>query len=193
MSTVCSTVRCDDCELESQRSAEKPSLLNSVLGENLEDLHHPSDDHVELECQYSVRQSGCRKEKDTSIGTSTNCSAACGSLSTLRDLGHFGNLLGKRRIEVQERSNQLVPPWARRRRAAPRCAAGPVPVAPAAHPDRVARTRRALPRTTGRAPAGGEVVPDHGRDVQLVPLPRSWPAYVRVGLCARSIATVSRS
>ena len=47
---------------------------------------------------------------------------------------------------------------------------------PAAHPDRVAGNFRALPRTAGRAPVGEEVVPELGRDVQLVPPPRSWPA-----------------
>ena len=47
--------------------------------------------------------------------------------------------------------------WVRRRRAARRCTAGPSPAAPAAHPDRVAGNRRALPPgTAGRAPAGEE-------------------------------------
>ena len=57
-------------ELEYQRSARQPKLLNSVRGENLEDdAHH----HAELECHRSVRQ------KPGSVGTSTNCSARCGS------------------------------------------------------------------------------------------------------------------
>ena len=37
------------CELECQRSAGT-TLLNSMLGETLEDLHHLQDDHEVLEC-----------------------------------------------------------------------------------------------------------------------------------------------
>ena len=73
-------------------------------------------------------------------------------------------------------------------------------MAPAAHLDRVAQNPRTLRRKTARrAPVGDEVVPELGRDVQLVPLPRSWPASVSVrgavwwSLSARSIATVSRA
>ena len=40
-------------ELECQRSAPQP-LLNSVLGENLEDLHHLPADPEELEFQRSA-------------------------------------------------------------------------------------------------------------------------------------------
>ena len=40
---------------------------------------------------------------------------------------------------------------------------------------------RALPHTAGRALVGEEVELELGRDVQLVPPPRSWPASVSVG------------
>ena len=66
-------------------------------------------------------------------------------------------------------------PWAPRRQSAPRCAAGPAPVAPAAHPDRVAGNRRAPPRTAGRAPAeeeGASVVVT--RCAPRAPPPRPW-------------------
>ena len=39
---------------ECQRSAQEPTLLNSVLGENLEDLHHTPNDHAEMECKCSA-------------------------------------------------------------------------------------------------------------------------------------------
>ena len=81
-----------------------------------------------------------------------------------RDLGHFDNLFGDHSVEEREYVHQFGPPSAaqvhrgsapreRSRQAAPRCAAVPAPAAEAQQKPRAA-TRRALPRTTGRALAG---------------------------------------
>ena len=82
---------------------------------------------------------------DTTVGTSTNCSAVCGSLRTLREQRDdeiFGTAITCSGIGVSRCKSEATScpicarecpesePWARRRRAAPRCAAGPAPVAP---------------------------------------------------------------
>ena len=62
--------------LECQRSARPPALENCVTGANLEDLRHTPDADLYLECEMSMLCSAvrCREEKDTTVGTSTNCS-----------------------------------------------------------------------------------------------------------------------
>ena len=70
-------------ELECQRSAPQE---RKNQGESLEDLRKLHDHHAELECQRSAN------EGDETVGTSTSCSASCGSLQKRRD-GMFSRMI----------------------------------------------------------------------------------------------------
>ena len=93
----------------------KTSLLNSVLGENLEHAacHHNS---AELECRRSARRSAKRcAVGDSTVGTSTICSAVCGSGIGEREghgqheiLGHFDNLHGHRALRNPQGIQHVV-------------------------------------------------------------------------------------
>ena len=124
-------------------------------------------------------------KKDTIVGTSTNCSASCGAMSTLRECQDEGEILGTsitcsgiwksrcRHTSPAAQEYRGSGPWAPRRRA------GPVPVVPAARPGWPAAlpSRRLHPQTTGRTPG------EEGRVVLvLVPLLSS-PGHHRA-LCA---------
>ena len=76
----------DDQELECQRSAPQAVLLNSVLRKSLEGLpvHHHHFHDPELVSMICSTVCCCSKAKDTTVGTSTNCSAICGQRKTER-------------------------------------------------------------------------------------------------------------
>ena len=83
--------------------------MNSVLGENLEDLYREQDgqrsarqsallnsvqDHQELEWPRSAPQSAATRKKDTIVGTSTSCSASFVSRTAVRIGTSSGKILG---------------------------------------------------------------------------------------------------
>ena len=111
------------------------------------------------------------------VGTSTSCSASCGSRAPVRTGTSSPKILGtsitcsgsgmsvskKRRVSANcSTAAQVHREFApreqsrRSRRCAPRCAAGPELAAPASQPSWKAAPRRALLRTGQRAPAGEE-------------------------------------
>ena len=112
------------CELECQRSAQEPTLLNSVQGENLED--HENQHDPELNGQRSAPQYTANlalRENREAITTTRNwiVNDLLGKVlpeqgrrpalldSVMRDLGHVDNLLGQRGVQEPEELRQLVP------------------------------------------------------------------------------------
>ena len=134
------------------------------------------------------------------MGTSTNCSAFCGALSTLRERQDEAEILGTTK-PARRCGNRgagtpppagLLPaaqeyqgsgPWAPRRRCAPRCAPGPVLVVPAARAGWPAAlpSRRLHRQTTGKNAWRGGGFCRHGA-LCLSSCPSS-PALAIIGRC----------
>ena len=82
-------------------------------------------------------------------------------------LGHLDNLLGNRQIKVPARLQQLVSPLRPRNVQNMHHEHDIGELLPAAHPDRVAGNRKALPQTTGQSDAQWKQKPMQG-------LPETW-------------------
>ena len=146
MSVVCSADREDLCP-----------------GRTLRGLPLPDTPRARTECQLSARQD-CRGTKDTTVGTSTNFSAFCGSLRNFREeregyevLGTAVTCSGTTGASCQGSSARPTGPSSaarvhqetapgEQRRAAPRCAAAPTPAAEAPRESRAAREEEQTPR-----------------------------------------------
>ena len=136
--------------------------------------------------------SPCKEEKDTIVGTSTNCSAVWCFMGAKRNTGRRDDLDILGTLPAKSKALSTATSWSqtaaqvhrgsarrdRSRRRAPRCAAAPSQEAHAARPDRSAATLRCLGQTARSTPLPQPLPPSTCRS-----WPRHWQFSVPVGRC----------